>query len=278
MTLLLDKNDSLWDEPKLLKKKRIIGLISAATVLIALVVLTIFLGGPIVAAIRNKASFREWMQGTGFLKYPLMIGIMALQVIIAFIPGEPIEIVAGYVFGAWGGLILCLLGCALGSTLIILMVRKFGMKFVSLFIERNQVENLRFFKDPKKRDATLFLVFLTPGTPKDILTYLAGLTTVPLGKFLIITSIARIPSILSSTMGGNMLEKQEYKYAVIVFAVTLVLTLAATLIYRTYHNKQKRAEVGPESSKEVPAEAKADDTIGKNLNAGKKDTDNVSTQ
>ena len=91
----MDKKDSLWDDPQLLKKKRIIGLISAAAVLLALVMLTIFLGGPIVAAIRDKASFREWMQGTGFLKYPLMIGIMALQVIIAFIPGEPIEIVAG---------------------------------------------------------------------------------------------------------------------------------------------------------------------------------------
>ena len=278
MTLLLDKKDSLWDDPQLLKKKRIIGLISAAAVLLALVMLTIFLGGPIVAAIRDKASFREWMQGTGFLKYPLMIGIMALQVIIAFIPGEPIEIVAGYVFGAWGGLILCLLGCALGSTLIILTVRKYGMKFVSLFVERKQIENLRFFRDPKKRDATLFLVFLIPGTPKDILTYLAGLTTVPLGKFLIITSIARIPSLISSTMGGNMLGEKEYKYAVIVFAVTLVLTLAATLIYRAYQNRQKQEEPETETSVKVQAETQADENISPSLNAEKKDTDDVSPQ
>ena len=225
----MDKHDSLWDDPQLLKKKRIIGILSIAGVLALFVVLTFLLRKPLLDAFKNKASFRDWMRGTGFWKYPLMVGIMALQVIVAFIPGEPIEILAGYIFGAWGGMLLCLLGSALGSILIILTVRKLGMKFVTLFVEREQFENLKFFRDAKKRDLTIFIVFLIPGTPKDILTYLSGLVPMHMGKFILITSVARIPSVITSTMGGNMLERQEYKIAILVFGITAVLTFGATL-------------------------------------------------
>jgi len=167
---------------------------------------------------------------------------MALQVIVAFIPGEPIEILAGYIFGAWGGMLLCLLGSALGSILIILTVRKLGMKFVTLFVEREQFENLKFFRDAKKRDLTIFIVFLIPGTPKDILTYLSGLVPMHMRKFILITSVARIPSIITSTMGGNMLGRQEYKIAILVFGITAVLTLGAMLAYKGWQKRQKKLE------------------------------------
>ena len=254
MTSPLDQHKVVWDDPKLLKRKRIIGIASIVAVLLVFLVLAIVLWKPLLGAIRDKASFRTWMQERGFLKYPIMAGIMALQVIIAFIPGEPIEIIAGYIFGAWGGLLLCLLGTALGSVLIILVVRKYGMRVVSLFVDKNQIENLKFFKDPKKRDATIFLLFLIPGTPKDILTYLSGLVPIHLGKYLVLTSIARIPSIITSTMGGNMLGRKEYRYALIVFAVTMVLTLVAALGYQLYQKKKKKDEEAVESTaEEAPA-------------------------
>ncbi|NLX83108.1 MAG: TVP38/TMEM64 family protein [Clostridiales bacterium] len=238
----MDKHNVVWDDPKLLKRKRMIGIASIAAVLVVFLVLAILLKNPLLTAIRDKASFRTWMQERGFLKYPLMAGIMALQVIIAFIPGEPIEIIAGYIFGAWGGLLLCLIGTALGSVLIILVVRKYGMRVVSLFVEKDQIENLRFFKDPKKRDAAIFLLFLIPGTPKDILTYLSGLVPIHLGKYLLLTSIARIPSIITSTMGGNMLGKHEYRYALLVFAVTMAITILATLGYQLYQKRRDKKE------------------------------------
>lgn len=260
MTARLSKYDPAWDDPQLLKKKRKVGIISVVVVLLVLIALTIVLGKPIIAAIRDKASFRQWMQGTGFWKYPLMMGIMALQVIIAFIPGEPIEIIAGYIFGGWMGMFLCLLGAALGSVVIILAVRKFGMKFVSLFVSREQIQNLKFFRNPKKRDATIFLLFLIPGTPKDILTYLAGLVPIHLGKYLVITSIARVPSVITSTMGGNLLGAKEYRYAIIIFAATLVLTLAATLLYQAHQKKHgKDEEDEEEKAGEEPALPPKDD-------------------
>ena len=51
-----------------------------------------------------------------------MILISAVQVVVALIPGELVEISAGYVFGAWGGVLLCLAGTTLGSVLVLLLV------------------------------------------------------------------------------------------------------------------------------------------------------------
>jgi len=243
-----EKRDPAQEDPQLLKKRKIISLVSLCLVIALIILLTHLIGRPLVDALKNRTSFRAWMQERGFMKYPLMAGIMALQVIIAFIPGEPIEIAAGFIFGAWGGLALCLIGAALGSIIIILAVRARGIKLIRLFFSDRQIANIKFLKDPSKRDATIFLLFLIPGTPKDVLTYLTGLVPIRLWRYLLITSLARIPSVLSSTLGGSMLDQQEYKLALLVFGLTIAFTLTAALIYRA---RQKRA------AKALPYEEKA---------------------
>ena len=53
----------------------------------------------------------------------------------------------------------------------------------------------------------------------------------PLGKFLILTLIARIPSVLSSTVGGHLLGAEKYWGAVILYGVTGILSLTGIVIY-----------------------------------------------
>jgi uncharacterized membrane protein YdjX (TVP38/TMEM64 family) len=257
--------EKIWDDPELLKEKRKIAIFSLALVLLIVIVLTFVIGKPLVQALRDEASFQEFMQSQGFFKYPLMAGIMTLQVLIAFIPGEPIEIAAGYIFGAWMGMTLCLIGSAVGGLVIFLLVRRYGIRFVSLFVTKDKMENLRFFKDPKKRDITIFLLFLIPGTPKDVLTYLVALTPVPLGKYLFLTTIARIPSVLSSTLGGSMIGQEQYRLAIIVFGITMILSLGGYLIYQNIQNRKPEKTIQqPESDKTenlCEKEAEAQDAV-----------------
>lgn len=231
------KNEALWNDPKQLKKKRIIAVVSIAIVFLVFLVIAVLLWKPLANALRNKEQFRETINNTGFWKYPLMIGVIALQVIIALIPGEPFEIIAGYIFGGFWGTILCLTGLALGSLVIIAAVKKYGMRLVTLFVRKEQMENLRVFKDSRKRDITIFLLFLIPGTPKDVLTYLAGLAPINIWKYLLLTTLARIPSVLTSTMGGKMLAASKFKWAIIIFGATMVLTGISYLIYKAYERK-----------------------------------------
>ena len=244
----MDKNDALWNDPKLLKKKRTIAIVSIVAVILASLIIAILLGKPIANALKNKEQFRETINNTGFWKYPLMIGIVALQVIIALIPGEPIEIIAGYVFGGFWGMVLCLIGLALGSLVIIAAVKKYGMRLVALFVQKEQMENMKFFKDSKKRDLTTFLLFLIPGTPKDVLTYLIGLAPVNVWKYLLITTIARIPSVVTSTMGGKMLATNNFKWAIIIFGATMVLSAISYLIYKAHEKKHPSKDEDEDSS------------------------------
>ena len=251
----------LTAEARELKRKKTIALSSLGLAVLLLVTLTFLIGRPLLQSVRDGTSFRMWMQERGFLKYPVMIGIMTLQVLVALIPGEPIEFAAGYIFGAFTGTVLCLIGGALGSLIIILLVRKYGMKLIRLFFDDRQIANIKFLNDTKKRDATIFLLFLIPGTPKDILTYLAGLVPIHLGRYLILTTIARIPSVLSSTLAGSMLEQDRYRLTFIIYGITFALTLIGALLYRAHQGRLSKAETAVTTEKpKDAATAKEKDT------------------
>ena len=155
-----------------------------------------------------------------------------LQTVVKVIPGEPVEIAAGLAFGTFGGLALCLVGTAVGSAIIVLLTRTLGMKFVTLFVSEEKLRSCALLKSSDRLYLLLFFFYLIPGTPKDIFTYAAALTDIKLWKFFVITGIARIPSIITSTMCGASLCQKNYLAAAVIYGVTLMLSVAGMLVYR----------------------------------------------
>ena len=183
--------------------KKIATAASIAAFVLLLVFLAVYVGGPFVKTLRDPAAFRTWVNARGLWGKVLFVGMTALQVIVAFIPGEPFELAAGYAFGAVWGTVLVWIGLVLGSTIVFLFVRKVGVKAVEVFFPRERIDSLKFLKDEKKLNAAAFLLFFIPGTPKDLLTYAAGLTKIRLLPWVLITSVARLPSIVTSTISGQ---------------------------------------------------------------------------
>ena len=215
------------------RTKKIIGIALLALAVTALFLVGWFVGRPLVRQFRESPeTFRDYVSAHGFAGKLLMIGIVMLQVVVALIPGEPFELGAGFVFGWLEGAILCLIGTAAASALIYVAVRKWGMKLVELFFPREKIDHFLSLLSRKKKEILLFLLFLIPGTPKDLLVYLAGLTDIPLLRFLWITSLARIPSVVSSTITGSLVEQKNTKAAVITYGITLLITLLCVLWYR----------------------------------------------
>ncbi|MDL2318343.1 VTT domain-containing protein [Eubacteriales bacterium OttesenSCG-928-A19] len=142
-----------------------------------------------------------------------------LQIIIAFIPGEPVEILAGVLFGTWGGLLLCMIGSIIASTTVFAVTRRYGLPLVYRLFGREKVENFVFFRDSQKVETAAFLLFLLPGTPKDMLTYIAGVSRIKMSRFLMITTFARIPSIITGTIAGDAL-LDNWKLSLCVFILT----------------------------------------------------------
>lgn len=190
------------------------------------------IGKPLLQFVSEPEKFRQWVDSHGLLGPLAFLGMMVLQVFVAVIPGEPLEIGAGYAFGAVEGTLLCILGAAIGSTLVFLFVRRFGVRAVEVFISREKIQSLRFLQNTRRVHLFLLVAFLLPGTPKDVLCYVAGLTTLKLGPFILISSICRLPSIVTSTIGGSALGSGQWGMAAIVFAATLVISAIGLWIYK----------------------------------------------
>ncbi|MEN6338628.1 MAG: TVP38/TMEM64 family protein [Clostridiaceae bacterium] len=226
------------------RTRRIVSIVSIAAFVLLLVLLTIFVGVPLVKTLNDPAAFRDWIEARGIWGKLAFVGMVMLQVVVAFIPGEPFELAAGYAFGALEGTLLVWAGLILGSTVVFLFVRKFGVKAVEAVFPHEKIDSIKFLQNEKALGATAFVLFFIPGTPKDLLTYAAGLTKIRLVPWVAITSIARLPSIITSTISGNALGTQEYVLAVIVFGATAVLSGIGLLIYRAMQKKHALRQAG----------------------------------
>lgn len=222
-----------------LRQKRILGGLAVALFLIFCAVVSWFIGRPMIEFVSEPEKFRDWVDESGFLGKLGFIGMVMFQVVIALIPGEPLEIGAGYAFGAAEGTLLSVIGITLGSFIVFFLVRRFGIRLVEIFFSAEKIHSLKFLQKSKKRDIIIFLVFFLPGTPKDLLTYFAGLTDIKPVHFLWLASVARLPSVITSTLGGNALGTEKYLQAIIVFAITLVISGIGWLIYNGYSMSKK---------------------------------------
>lgn len=213
------------------EKKRLAG---AATILfvLAMVLFCWFAGRPLLRFASEPELFRAWVDAHGYWGQLSYLGMVAFQVFVAIIPGEPLEIAGGYAFGAAEGTILCLLGATIGSMLVFGLVRQFGLPLVEAFFPHKEIRSLRFLQLSPRRNLLFLLIFMTPGTPKDLMCYYAGLTDIRLSTWLLICSLGRIPSIITSTLGGNALGAENYWNAALVFMLALVISGIGLLIYR----------------------------------------------
>lgn len=239
------------------KKKIIMGIIIILVIAGLTAVAWIFIGDPLIKFVSEPEVFREWVDSYGIWSR-LIFGLMVLfQVIIAVIPGEPFEIAAGYAFGAFWGSAICIIASGIGSIIVFLLVRKFGIKLVRLFFSQEQIDSIKFLKSSPKRNYLYLIIFIIPGTPKDLLSYFAGLTDIPLGAWALICTFGRIPSVVTSTVGGDALGTGKYLYAAIVFAITLAISGGGILLYNYIKKKHGNSNVSSGETQDV--ETKTDE-------------------
>lgn len=202
-----------------------------------------FIGRPMLALVDEPERFRAWVDERGIWGRLIFIGMTALQVIVALIPGEPLELGAGYAFGVLEGTLLSLTGIVLGSAIVFCFVRNFGVRVVEIFFSREKIHSMKFLQDSQKLNIITFAILLIPGTPKDLLAYFMGLTDMKLSTWLIISALARIPSVISSTISGNALGTQNYRLAILASAITAAISLIGLGIYHLIQRHgNRRAE------------------------------------
>lgn len=217
-----------------------------------LVALTVYFW-PYIATLGTKEgrqAFKAWTDELGFGGWIVSLGIQLLQVFVAFIPGEPIELMMGYVWGPWLGALTCLLGIFIGATIIYFLVRKLGMKFVRKMVGTDDLTKYKFLSNQTRVELTVFILFFIPGTPKDALNYIAPIAPITPLKYMTIATFARIPSVVSSTVLGDSVADGRVWAAVLVFAVMAVISVVGIILGRKYiERKQKKHSELSESEK-----------------------------
>ena len=153
--------------------------------------------------------------------------LQLLQIVLVVLPGEPLEILAGMCYGPIGGTIFIIVSVFITTTLIYLLVGKFGKKYLYNTFSKEKIqkiENSKLFKNPKKAEVLMCILFFTPGTPKDLLTYIGFLFPIPPIKFILIATFLRFPSIISSTIAGSGLSNGKISLVIVSYVITFVAT------------------------------------------------------
>ena len=194
----------------------------------------------LTVVIKTPSLFADWIKQFGVLGTLGFILIRAMQTVVKFIPAEPLEIASGYVWGSCGGMWCCLLGNIIGTVVILKMTQRFGDRVTKRLVSEKYQHMIYSIRDSKHVYGMLFILYLIPGMPKDGFTYFVGLLQIKSIPFLIVTSIARIPSILSSTVCGTFLADTMYWQSLTVFAGIAVISMVCSVVFYRCSLRKKR--------------------------------------
>lgn len=186
----------------------------------------------------NRQTLRSEMMAMGWWGYGLAFLIQFAQVVISFLPGEVVELFLGMAYGPFVGLLIALIGVVAGTTVAYYLAKWIGLPFVRLFIKKNYFAKYAFLNDEKKVALGVFIVYLIVGLPVDMATYLAPGLKIKFWKFLLLSTVARIPKIISSTIVGHYLIEDNLWVSIIVFFGTAFLSVIAALIFHFVNRKR----------------------------------------
>lgn len=223
-------------------KKKIIAVIILIAVIAVIASVAIAVCVPVLNKANDPDELRAYIDSMGIWGPAFFIIVAAIQVVAAVIPGGPIEVAAGYCFGVLPGAIICDIGMTIGSIIVLLLVRRFGMSFIEIFFSKEKIDSLTFLKTNGQSRLVIFLLFLIPGAPKDVLAYGVGLTDLSLLSWLFITAVGRFPSILLTVLSGDALEDERYGHFIIVIIVIAALSGIGATFYRVWVKKQNKTD------------------------------------
>ncbi len=193
--------------------------------LLALAVAALLIGyRPLLFFFADRARVQEFVMRFGPWAPLSAILLHVAQVLLAPIPGQVIDVVNGYLFGAAWGTVYSLVGVIAGSSLAMALSRRFGRPWAERLIKRETLERLDGYS--RQRGALFFfLVFLFPFLPDDVACFLAGLTLLPLPELVALAAIGRLPGIfIANLVGANaaaLTRTQIAFFAAILAAIAL---------------------------------------------------------
>lgn len=196
-------------------------LVLAATIYVIWDVVT---NGPLTQLFQNRDELVAYIKTKGVLAPIVYVLLQIAQTVFAPIPGNIVGGVGGFLFG-WWGILWTLIGSMIGFWIVFILSRRFGRPLVEKVIQRENLEKFDFIIG-KRAPVVLFVIFLIPGLPDDIVAYIAGLTEVKIKNLVLLAIIGRLPSIVVTNYIGMGLGVGNARLiGVIALGAALVLAI-----------------------------------------------------
>lgn len=177
----------------------------------------------------EQEKFREWITNLGIGGVFVLLGIQIIQILIPVIPGQIVEALSGVMFGPYFGTFICIVGVVITTIIVYGLIRVLGKPFVDLFVSKKSTQKWKFLENAERVEAIFMFLFLLPAMPKDILIFIAAIVGVKLKNILIVSAIARIPSILLVAYCGDFLIQGNTKYTLIMIAINLGISFVGLI-------------------------------------------------
>ncbi|MDD4079636.1 MAG: TVP38/TMEM64 family protein [Eubacteriales bacterium] len=177
----------------------------------------------------RRDELKDAVEKEGLYAIAAFICVQVFQVVVAAVPGELVQLAGGYLFGTFWGAVFLVSGVIIGSLVAFFAARLLGFRLVKTFVSAPKLAKLLRLVSGTKSELVIFTFFLLPGLPKDVLTYIAGLTPVNPWRFLALAILGRLPALVVSCYIGASLEQENLWAVVIVSALSAVLILGGWL-------------------------------------------------
>ncbi len=176
----------------------------------------------------DREAIKDLVTRFGPMGPVVFILVQILQVLFAPIPGEATGFIGGFLFGSVKGFVFSSIGLTAGSCLNFVIGRLCGKRYIRKAVPEKQLKRFdAFFRHQGL--IVVFILFLIPGFPKDLLSLFLGITPIPLKAFAVLSGVGRMPGTLMLSIQGAFLYEKMYGPLLGVLAVSTLLVL---LTYR----------------------------------------------
>ena len=216
-----NKKDEYRNKYKIVSS--VIKLALLAFILIAIPAYIYFFHHELLEDLSSIRNIEHWLMQYRAQSALVYIAAQIIQIIICIIPGQALQIAAGYLYGFWLGYLLSLVGALLGSVAVFYIARILGHDALHILFGERKITEMLDNMNSKRGMIIVFIIFLIPGIPKDLCSYAAGLSKMHLRPYLIISLIARSPGMMCSLAIGKQVMDGQYTSAIVIAVIVAVL-------------------------------------------------------
>lgn len=188
----------------------------------------------VVANVGDETELVHYIDSYGAKGVPILMGLQALQIVLAVIPSAAIQVLTGLCYGAWWGTLINIAGSIAGNLLVFVCMRQLKT-LIAPFAEKLNKSKIGLGAEKlsqiRRPELLAFSFFLIPGIPNGIMPYIFAKTNITLWQYIVAIAAGSVPSTFICTFLGDRLSHGSYGTAIGV-AVGAAAVVAVVLVFK----------------------------------------------